>query len=200
MRRLVSASAIILSAYACAPLILGHQTSAALLGPLAPVYIQEQVPVLAAYAVWDWTHRVGGTALLLVGLSQLRGFYRWHRIIGRIYAVLASVMSIGGAWMAVEAPFSPKETLPALLFAGLQEAFVVLGVATAWAGQIREHRRWMQRSYAIMLGPLLVRIVHMIAATSMSEYEAMAPAFWIGWLIPLAVLEVARFTRERRVS
>ena len=104
MRRLVAALAVILAAYACAPLILGRETAAALLGPLAPEYICTQVPVLTSLPAWDWTHRAGGAALLLAGLSQLRGFRRWHRAIGRLYAALATMMALGGAWMAVSSP------------------------------------------------------------------------------------------------
>jgi len=192
MRRLAAALAVILAAYACAPLILGHETAAVLLGPLAPEYIRTQVPVLASFPVWDWTHRAGGAALLLAGLSQLRDFHHWHRAIGRLYAALATVMALGGAWMAVTAPFSPAETLPALVFAGLLEGFVVLGIVAARAGRFAAHRRWMQRSYAVALGPLLVRVAHIALTTGMSEREAMAPAFWIGWAIPLLVLEARR--------
>lgn len=192
MRRLVATLAAVLAAYTCAPLILGHETAARLLSPLAPEYVREQVPALAAHAVWDWSHRAGGAALLLVGLLQLHSFRRWHRVIGYLYAALATVMSLGGGWMAVTAPFAPDETVPALVFAGLLEGFVILGIAAARAGRISEHRRWMERSYAVALGPLLVRLAHIILATGMSERDAMAPAFWYGWLLPLLVLEARR--------
>lgn len=192
MRRPVAALAVILAAYACAPLILGRETAAALLAPLAPEYVRMQVPVLASFPAWDWTHRAGGAVLLLAGLSQLRGFRRWHRAIGRLYAALATMMALGGAWMACASPFSPAETLPALVFAGLLAGFVILGVAAARAGRFAAHRRWMQRSYAVALGPLLVRVVHIALTTGMSEREAMAPAFWIGWALPLLVLEARR--------
>lgn len=65
-----------------------------------------------------------------------------------------------------------------------------IGVRSAQAGAIARHRRWMARSYAIALGPLLVRGVHMLLATWLTEREAMAPAFWVGWLLPLAALEL----------
>lgn len=139
MRRLVITLAAVLAAYACAPLVLGTETAADLFAPLAREYVREQVPVLASFTARDWSHRAGGAVLLLAGLQQLSGLRRWHRAIGRLYAALASVMSIGGAWMA-----------------------------------------------------LLVRVVHIILTTSMSEREAMAPAFWIGWTLPLLVLEARR--------
>ena len=192
MRRLTATLAFLLAAYTCAPLILRHETAARLLSPLAPEYIREQVPMLAAHAFWDWTHRAGGAALLLVGLLQLHSFRRWHRAIGYAYATLATVMSLGGGWMAVTLPFSPDETLPALVFAALLEGFVILGIVAARAGRLAEHRRWMERSYAVALGPLLVRLAHMALTTGMSERDAMAPAFWIGWTLPLLVLEARR--------
>ena len=192
MRRLVITLAAVLAAYACAPLVLGTETAADLFAPLAREYVREQVPVLASFTARDWSHRAGGAVLLLAGLQQLSGLRRWHRAIGRLYAALVSVMSIGGAWMAVTAPFSPAETLPALVFAGLLEGFVILGIAAARAGRLAEHRRWMERSYAVALGPLLVRVVHIILTTGMSEREAMAPAFWIGWTLRHLVLEARR--------
>lgn len=183
--------AILLAVYACTPLVLGADTASMIFGPLAPEYVRDQVPVLAAHVTWNWTHRLSGAALLLAGLLQLRGFSRWHRIIGRLYVALAATMALGGGWMACTSPFSPAETLPALIFAGLLLGFVILGVLTAQAGLVTEHQRWMRRSFAIAVGPLTVRVVHILLATAMSEREAMAPAFWIGW-VPLLVLETKK--------
>lgn len=193
MKNLVIVLAAVLAAYSCAPLILGDDAAAMLFGPLAREYVRDQVPALAAHVTWNWTHRLGGFALLLAGLRQLRSFARWHRVIGRLYVALAAVMSLGGAWMACVSPFSPDETLPALLFAGLLLGFTALGVVAIRSGRTAEHIRWISRSYAVALGPLFVRIVHVLLTNvGMMEREAMAPAFWIGWVLPLLILETKK--------
>jgi len=52
----------------------------------------------------------------------------------------------------------------------------------------------LQRSFALALGPLLVRVVYvpLWAALGVDQREAMGPAFWLGWGLPLLAFEVWR--------
>lgn len=161
-----------------------------MLSPLAPEYVQKQIPILAFHTIWNWSHRIGGIILVLLGLKQLRGFAKYHRILGYIYVILVGLMSIGGVWMVFTSPFSPNESLPTIVFAFLLLSFTFLGVINA--KNFNKHTKWMQRSFAIAIGPLFVRLIYMILEMFMPEVEAMTPSFWIGWGIPLLILETGR--------
>lgn len=197
MRRLTITAAVLLAVYAAFPYLIGDHAARDLTSPLAPEYTRDHVPTLAAYRVWSATHHIGGAALTIVGLLQLG---RWwgratHHLLGRLYVGLAFLVAVGGASMAFVAPYGgPAEALPTLVFAGLLLGFTVQGVLCILRGEVEAHRVWMQRSYAVVLGPLLVRLVYMLLWSTgvASEPEAMVPAFWVGWPVPLIVLEVQR--------
>lgn len=58
--------------------------------------------------------------------------------------------------------------------------------------QIAAHRAWMIRSFALVLGPMTIRLAYvpiwMIGGVP--ERETIAPSFWIGWLLNLAIAEL----------
>lgn len=193
MRRVVLVLAVLLVGLALGPYMLGREGNAALLGVLAPEYARDQLAVLAGYATWEAGHRLGGAALVLLGLVQMLG-RRGHRWTGYAYAALAPVMASGGSWMVLRAPFAPGEVVPTLLFAALLVGFTAAGIVSAVRRDLPRHRLWMARSYAVVLGPVVVRMVYVAqwAGLGVPEREAMAPAFWVGWSLPLVVHEVWR--------
>jgi hypothetical protein len=187
---LIRTSAIILSIYAVIPLLLHHNDVVTLMGFLAPEYMAAQIPILNSHSIWNYSHRISGPLLLLIFLLQSKGFSSYHRILGYVYVILAMIMSIGGVCMVLTSPFNPNETLPTVIFALLLLIFTLCGITSIKSGGLKNHIKWMNRSFAIALGPLTVRIVYMILSLFMSEYEAMTPSFWIGWGLPLILMEV----------
>ena len=183
-------AALMLAGYACAPLVLGLHGAQVLLAPLAPEYIRDQMPALARFPIWDLTRRAGGAALLGLGALQLRGWSRGHRERGRAFSAVALLLATGGVWMAAVSPFGPGELAPAMVFALALLGSIILGILAIRAGLGAEHRRWMRRAFALALGPLAVRAVHMLLTGD--ERAAMAPAFWIGWPLPVLALELSR--------
>ncbi len=202
----VVACAVLLAAYAVLPLA-APELAADIFEPIAPVYVREQMPTLAReYLAWDWTHRVGCAALVLVGLSQVLRAWTGHsvgriahKVAGRLYVALVLLAAVGGLWMVLTAPFDPSEVLPTFVFAGLLVSFTSWGIASAECGDIVVHRRAMRRSYAVALGPLFVRVVYVPAwaALGVDQHAAMGPAFWVGWAAPLVALELWDLTRRR---
>ena len=194
-RHLVLASAILLSIYSIIPLLLHHNDVLMIMGFLAPEYMATQIPILNSYSIWNYSHRIGGPLLLLIYLLQSKGFSKYHSTLGYIYLMLVFVMSIGGTYIVLISPFNPNETLPTLFFALLLLTFTLCGITSIKSGDLKNHVKWMNRSFAIALGPLTVRIVYMILSLFMSEYEAMTPSFCIGWGLPLILMEV--FGKEK---
>ena len=66
--------------------------------------------------------------------------------------------------------------------------------------RIAAHRAWMIRSFALVLGPMTIRLVYvpMWMLGGIPERETIAPAFWIGWLVNLGLAELwIRRSRRR---
>jgi hypothetical protein len=59
----------------------------------------------------------------------------------------------------------------------------------------------MVRSYALVLGPMMVRFAYIPtwALFGVPERESIVIAFWVGWLINVAVAEWWIATRRRRL-
>lgn len=188
---LVPFSAILLIFYSLFPLIFPHKTASLILNFLAPEYTEKQIPILASFPIWNWSHRIGGALLLCIGLFQLKRFSKYHRYIGYVYVILAMTSAIVGSWMIFITPFVASETLPTLFFAFLLITFIICGISNA--KNLKQHKKWMQRSFTIVLGLLFVRIVYIILSFFVTEYESMTPSFWIGWGIPLIIYEMYWF-------
>jgi hypothetical protein len=193
-RRLAFAAALaaVVVALAMGRYLLGAAGNETAIGVLAPDYAREQLGVLADFPVWELVHRVGGSALVVLGLLQYARL-RSHRWTGRAFVALALAAAGGGAWMALESPWTAGEVAPALLFAALLVGFVAAGIVRARRRAWAAHGRWMSRALAVALGVGTVRLVYVVlwAALGVDQHEAMAAAFWIGWPLPLAVYEIA---------
>ena len=136
--------------------------------------VRDQMPALARFPIWDLTRRAGGAALLGLGALQLRGWSRGHRERGRAFSAVALLLATGGVWMAAVSPFGPGELAPAMVFALALLGSIILGILAIRAGLVAEHRRWMRRAFALALGPLAVRAVHMLLAGELRTPEQAA--------------------------
>ncbi len=153
-------------------------------------------------------HIVGATVYALVGVLQLVPRFRrrhltWHRRAGRVLAVAGLLVAVSALWMTLffEAQSGSGILLYLfrLVFATAMAAALVLGVSAARRRDIRTHRAWMIRAYAIGL-----------AAGTQAFTEGFTEAFFgvgelqgdlakgAGWVINLAVAEWAIRHRPRR--
>ena len=180
--------------YSLFPIALPEPIVSSILNFLAPDYAEKQIPILASFTIWNYTHRIGCALLALLGLHQLKGFSKYHRVIGYAYAVLALISAVGGIYMVFTSPYNTNEVLPILVFASLLVIFIVCGIINS--KNLKVHKKWMRRSFSIVLGPLIIRIVYMIFALFMSEHEVMVPSFWIGWITSLIGCEIIFFWNE----
>lgn len=172
--------------------------------PLYGSYAAEQLPVLAQHPRDEAAHRLGGAALLALGLLQFssrvrRQWPRLHRWAGRTFLALAAVSALSGAVLALRAPYDTGERAPSLVFGG----FLVFAGARALGairrGDVDAHRAWMVRCFAAALGIGTIRLfaVALITLTPWTAKQVISPTFWAGWIVTLAVAE-AWLWRERR--
>jgi len=154
-RRWVPAALLTLGAI---PVVIGSIRLVELVGG------PEMIPTdlrFAASPVPVVIHVVTAIGYVLLGAFQfapgIRRKHRgWHRRAGRVLVVLGLAAALSAIWMTLFFPF--KEGTGVLLFgfrllAGMGMAYgLVMGIRFARQRQIRRHRAWMSRAYALGLG------------------------------------------------
>jgi uncharacterized membrane protein len=151
---------------------------------------------VAAYA-----HFVGGAVALVAGAFQLNTWLRnrflgIHRWLGRLY--MSAVIGGGIAALAL-APHSFGGPVANLGFGLLGVFWIFSTLGAYWyirQGNVRQHRGWMIRSYALTLAAVTLRLYlpsSQLAGLPMTvAYPAIA---WLCWVPNLLVAEW--FVRSR---
>ena len=168
-------------------------------------------PRFAGLALPLVIHIIGAATYAVLGAFQFAPRFRrrhlaWHRRAGRVLAVAGLCVAGSALWMTLA--YSQKPGTGDLLvglrlvFAAAMAGCLVLGVTAARRRDLRAHRAWMVRAYAIAL-----------AAGTQAFTEGIAEALWgtgelrgdlakgAGWVINLAVAEWSirgRWTGPRR--
>ncbi|MEH1122962.1 DUF2306 domain-containing protein [Micromonospora sp. CPCC 206061] len=115
-------------------------------------FVDSPVPVVL--------HIVGATLFCVVGAFQFptglrRRWLGWHRAAGRVLAVCGLVAALSGMWMTVFYPHPPNDGLLIafrLMFGSAMALSIVASVVAVRRRDIRRHRAWMLRAYAIGIG------------------------------------------------
>lgn len=144
-------------------------------------------------------HIVGASVFCVLGAFQFVPSLRrrpWHRVAGRIALPLGLVASMSGLWMTFfyEWPVGDELSLAVVrVVVGVgMTAALVLALTSVRRRDIRAHRAWITRGYALGLGAGTQVLTHLpwIAVTGH------APLGWprtvcmaLGWGINLAVAE-----------
>ena len=106
-------------------------------------------------------HIISAVGYAILGAFQFSASLRrrrpgWHRVAGRVLVVLGLAVAMSAVWMTLLYPRQPGTGVLAFLFrlafaSGLA-ASLVLGVTAIRQGDVRRHRAWMTRAYALALG------------------------------------------------
>lgn len=120
---------------------------------------------------------------------------RWHRVTGRIAAPAGLVAALSGLWLTLlitDADGGLLTTFRAAAGAGMAAA-IVLGVRGVLRGDLRQHRAWMVRGYALGLGAGTQVLTGGFGRLVVPEPGPVAEALMMGagWAINLAVAEWA---------
>ncbi|HET9958211.1 MAG TPA: DUF2306 domain-containing protein [Polyangiaceae bacterium] len=105
-------------------------------------------------------HVLGATLFCLLGALQFAPFTRgsrWHRVVGRVVFPAGVVAALSGLWMGLVYPLPLADAHPLLKgFRVVLGLGMVLTLVLGWRAilrrDIRAHRAWMVRSYAIGIG------------------------------------------------
>jgi uncharacterized membrane protein len=144
-------------------------------------------------------HVVAAIGYALVGAFQFSSGIRrrhpgWHRRAGRVLVVLGLAVALSALWMTLF--LDRKEGTGDLLYvfrvlagAGMA-AGIVLGLAAIRRRDVRTHRAWMMRAYALGLGAgtqaFTVGFGEAVFGSGVVRTDLMLGA---GWAINLAVAE-----------
>jgi len=171
--------------------------------PADPRMTASPVPVIV--------HIVSAIGYAVLGAFQFSATLRrrrpgWHRVAGRVLVVLGLAVAVSALWMTLFYSRQPGTCVLAFLFrlafaSGLA-ASLVLGVTAIRHGDVRRHRAWMTRAYALALGAgtqvFTKGIGPAIFGTSQLTLDLSLGAAWV---INLAVAEyVIRRPARRRTK
>ena len=147
-------------------------------------------------------HILSAAVYALLGAFQFAPAFRrrrpgWHRVAGRLLVGCGLLVGLSALWMTV---FYPGANGTSQLLYALRLGFgaamigaIVLGFAAIRGGDVRGHRAWMMRAYAIGLGAgtqaLTLAAGEMIAGPPSELSRALLMG--AGWVINLAVAEWA---------
>jgi uncharacterized membrane protein len=170
------------------------------------VYFPEQLEPYLQHEFALGVHVLSGILALLIGPFQFvrrlrRRFVRVHRFMGATYVASATALGVSGLILAPTA------------YTGLvaSAGFTVLDLAmlfTTWtavrmilAGRYSEHRRWMIRSFSLIMAGVMLRVLSVtyygLAAVEIVHFSfetAYAAIAWMCW-VPNLMLAIW-FTRH----
>lgn len=165
--------------------------------PAMPVALVVHIASATAYSL-------GGAFQFSAGLRRRRP--GWHRVAGRVLVPLGLAVACSALWMTVVYP-TEVHTGPVLFWSRLLFGLgmilcLVLGLLAIRARDIRTHRAWMVRAYALGLGAgtqvVTIGLGQAAFGTSTSVTDAATAA---GWAINLCVAEaVVRLPRPHRAE
>jgi uncharacterized membrane protein len=140
-------------------------------------------------------YAIGGAFQFITG--RRHQWFRWHLIVGRVLVGCGVVVGLSALWMTLF--YADANNGSNLLFA-LRLLFgiamllsLVLGIAAIRRRDIRRHRNWMTRAYAIGLGASTQMLTLMLGELIAGPPGELAYALLmgLGWGINLAVAEWA---------
>lgn len=157
-------------------------------------FVRMPLPVVA--------HILAALVYSLVGAFQFLPRFRrrhlgWHRFAGRYLLFPAGLIVAGsGLWMTAFYDVPPVDGLALQLsrFAvgGLMLAFLVLGIAAVSRRDVRSHRAWMIRAYALALGAgtqVLTSAPFMVVFGAPDEFWRLVQMD-AGWILNMLIAEV----------
>lgn len=145
-------------------------------------------------------HIVDASVFAIFGAFQFVNSLRrrkpgWHRAAGRVVVGCGLFVGFSGLWMTL---FYPRAAgsgdllyVLRLVFGSAMIASLVLGFVAIRRGDVKGHRAWMMRGYAIGLGAgtqVLTQLVGSLIPGTPNELSV-ALLMGAGWVINLAVAE-----------
>jgi len=166
-------------------------------------FLNPQASEWAHYNPIRWQllpHGLGGTLALALGALQFstslrRRYLHIHRLSGKLYIASAFIVAPVAIWMAFIN--SPWFLIPfTIIQASTWMLFTLFAYLCIRRGDIRSHRQWMMRSYAVVLIFLEGRVLMAIPALGRRGMDAIVLVNWGCLAVTLVVVECIIRWRE----
>lgn len=151
----------------------------------------------SGYHASFYPHIIAGPCSLLLGLLLLSERFRrwrprWHRGLGRVQiAIILLVVVPSGLAMARHAAAGPGAGVGFMCLALATGGTVIQGWRAAVQRRFEDHRRWMQRCFALLFSAVVIRVNGGLGLVLGIEAEwYYLQTAWTSWLLPVLVLEL----------
>ncbi len=152
-------------------------------------------------------HIVGAATYALLGILQFvprirRDHPTWHRRSGRLLIIAGLVVAASALWLTLAFPRQPGSGdllyVLRLIFASTLAATLILGLRAIRRRDLRSHRAWMIRAYAIAVAAGTQAFTEGLGKTIFGTSDLVDDlAKAAGWMINLTIAEyVIRRTRR----
>ncbi len=173
-----------------------------------PISLPDSERVLTLPALPLILHIAGAMIFTIGGAFQFSVTLRekwpaWHIWAGRVVVFFGLVVALTAIWSNQFFPPSATDgqvIYVARIVVGIAMIFCfLLGFLNIRRQNIRAHRTWMMRGFALGIGPGTQAILAILWTISVGEMDASAKAFLFpaGWLINLAVVECLLLRRGK---
>jgi len=160
--------------------------------------IKQDVIDVPFYKLAFFTHVYTAVFVLPAGVTQFSGFVRKkiprvHKYTGWVYAIVVICLAgPAGFYMGVFANGGVSSQAAFCLLAVLWIYFTGAAIAKIVRGDVKSHREFMIRSFALTLSALTLRawkylLVFLFQPRPMDVYEMVA---WLGWIPNLIIAEL----------
>lgn len=160
--------------------------------------IKQDVIDIPFYKLAFFTHVYTAVFVLPAGFTQFsssirKNFPRVHKYIGWVYAIVVICLAgPAGFYMGLFANGGLPSQVAFCLLAILWIYFTVVAIAKVIKGDIKSHREFLIRSFALTLSALTLRawkylLVVLFQPRPMDVYEIVA---WLGWIPNLIIAEL----------
>lgn len=168
--------------------------------------------VLAYDPIWSacfYLHVAGGAVCLLAGplllWNGLRGgSRRLHRLVGQAYATaVLGWAGPTGIYLAIYAKGGLAGQAGFLLLGLAWYTTTLFGIRALKTRRIRDHLRWMLRSYALVLSAVFFRLIHVgLFAAGVADHTNYVLSLWLsnGVSVWVGELLILRFVSRQEVD
>lgn len=146
-------------------------------------------------------HIVGAVVYAIMGAFQFAPNFRqnhprWHRVMGRVLIPAGFIVALSGLWMT---QFYPWPALDGVVLYSIRwgvgvamTAALVLGVLAIRRWDIKQHKAWMMRAYALAMGAGTQVFTHIPLAIFPDQLNetTRAIAMGAGWAINVLIAEL----------
>jgi uncharacterized membrane protein len=154
-------------------------------------------------------HIVSGLLFVVAGAFQFSAALRrrrrsWHRRAGRVLVAAGFAAALSALWMTLLYAREPGTGeiayLARLAFGSGLAACLILGFTAIRRGDVRHHRAWMMRAYALALGAGTQALTQGVGSAVFGTSVLVGDlALGAGWAINLAVAELLIRRRGRSI-